>query len=121
MTRGMYLNNLRRKKGLTQVDAAALVGVHHSTISAYEKDTINIPSDKLEKLAEVYGVSPADILNAGSKQLDVFKTLKLTANQVKLDTGIQSYSALPDQLKGLLATAALEALKVFYDSLPDKK
>lgn len=118
MDRGMYLRNLRQQKGMTQSEVAKLVGVHHSTISTYEQNSVNIPSDKLEKLAEVYGVSPADILIAGSKPLDVFKTLKLAANQVKIDTGIKDYSSLPDQLKGLLATAALEALKAFYDSLP---
>lgn len=120
MTRGLYLKSLRIEKGLTQNKAAELIGVHHSTISAYEKDAVNIPSDKLEKLAEIYGVEPGQIMNAGAQLVDVFKALKLTAGRVKRETGISKYDYLPDQLKQLLASAALSALETFYDGIPEK-
>lgn len=119
MKRGLYLKALRAESGLTQQQVADMTGLHHSTISAYERNAVNIPSDQLEKLAEIYGVSPGDIMSAGSKQLDVFKTLKLTVARVQKETGISDYQELPDQLKGLLSTAALEALKAFYNSLSD--
>lgn len=118
MDKGTYLKNLRLDKGWTQVEASKYTGIHNSTISAYERNAINIPSDQIEHLAEVYGVTPGDIMNAGEKIPDTFKTLKLTVGRVKKETGISDYQALPDQLKGLLASAALEALREFYNSLP---
>lgn len=120
MDRGLYLKKLRVEKGLTQKEVAALIGVHLSSIGKYEQNAVNIPSDKLEKLAEVYGVTPGDLMSAGSKPLDVFKTLKMAVSRVKNDTGISEYRMLPDRLKSLLASAALEALENYYDNLPNK-
>ena len=68
MDRGSYLKSLRLGKGMTQVEAGKLVGVDHSLIGKYEKNSVNIPSDKLEKLAEVYGVAVGDIMSAGGKK-----------------------------------------------------
>ena len=120
MNIGDYLKNLRQDHGWTQKEAAERAGIHHATISAYERNAINIPSDKLELLAELYGVSPGEIINASGVKPDIFKTLKLTVSQVKRESGIADYQALPDLLKSLLASAAMEAVREFYNSLPDK-
>lgn len=116
MDRGSYLKSLRLGKGMTQVQAGKLVGVDHSLIGKYEKNSVNIPSDKLEKLAEVYGVAVGDIMSAGGKTLDHFKSLKLVVSKVKNETGIQDYQNLPDELKNVLTSAALEALRSFYNA-----
>jgi transcriptional regulator with XRE-family HTH domain len=49
MNRGLYLKNLRLNAGLTQAQTAEIVGVKHSTISAYERETVNIPSERKSK------------------------------------------------------------------------
>lgn len=120
MDRGKYLKTLRIEHGLTQREVADRIGVHLSSINKYENNSVDIPTGKIEKLAEIYGVTPGEIINAGSKPVDVFKTLKLTITRIQLDSGISDYQELPDELKGLLASAALEAVRAFYNSLTDK-
>ncbi len=119
MNRGEYLRHLRQNAGLTQQEVADKLDVHQSAIYKYEKTPVNIPSDKLEKLAEIYGVTPGDILNAGVKNIDYFKTMKLTIANVRRTTGIDNYDTLPTDLKNLLATVALEGMKAFYNALEE--
>ena len=40
----------RKEKGLTQLEAAKLLGVHHSTLSKYESNDRNVPFDILDKI-----------------------------------------------------------------------
>lgn len=119
MNRGDYLRHLRQNVGLTQQEVAEKLGVHFSSIYKYEKNTAKLSADKLERLAEIYGVTPGEILSAGVKKLDYFKTLKLTIAKTKKATGISDYAQLPDDLKNILANAALEALKAFYNDLEE--
>lgn len=63
MTKGERLREMRKKRGLSQTDAAELVGVSKQTLYKYEMDIVtNIPSDKIEALAELYGVYPFEIM-----------------------------------------------------------
>ena len=63
MAKGERLRKLREEKELSQVDAANKIGVSKQTLYKYEKDIItNIPSDVIEKMADIYGTSPAYIL-----------------------------------------------------------
>ena len=120
MTVGEYLRELRVQNGWTQAEAGERSGLALSTISAYERDTINIASDKIEKLASVYGVSPGDIMNAGLRTPDIFKTLKITIADVRHKSQITNYKDLPNDLKALIASAALDAVAEYYNSLPNK-
>lgn len=40
----------RKEKGLTQMEAAKLLGVHYSTLSRYESNDRNVPDDILDKI-----------------------------------------------------------------------
>ena len=119
MNRGDYLRYLRQNAGMTQQEVADKLDVHQSAIYKYEKNSVDIPSAKLEKLAEVYGVTPHEILNAGVTNIDYFKTMKLTIANVRRTTGIDDYDTLPTDLKNLLATVALEGMKAFYNALEE--
>lgn len=63
MTVGERIKELRLKLGVSQVDFADKINVSKQTLYKYENDIItNIPSDKIEKIADVCGVSPAHIM-----------------------------------------------------------
>jgi len=50
------LRSLRVKLGLTQKQAAKLLGVGESTLRSWEKDSSNISYSNIKKIEEVYGV-----------------------------------------------------------------
>lgn len=51
----MELKMLRRAKGITQVQLAELMGVSQSTVCGWETGAVKIPSDKLPRLADLFG------------------------------------------------------------------
>lgn len=70
MDKGKVIKQLRLKSGMTQDDLAALLGTTKQTIYKYETGIItNIPSDKIQKMADVFKVSPLTIM--GISDFDV--------------------------------------------------
>ena len=63
MTKGEKIKQLRISQGYTQTDVAKKLGVSTQLIYKYEKEIVtNIPIETIEKLAKIYEVSPAYIL-----------------------------------------------------------
>lgn len=63
MTVGERIKNLREKLGISQVDFADKINVSKQTLYKYENNIItNIPSDKIEAVANVGNVSPAYLM-----------------------------------------------------------
>lgn len=63
MTKGERIKFLRDKMGLSQVSLADKINVSKQTLYKYENDIItNIPSDKVELIAEATGSTPAYIM-----------------------------------------------------------
>ena len=63
MTIGQRIKQLREKANLTQEAVSKRIGVATQTIFKYEKEIVtNIPLENVEKLAEVFGVSPASLM-----------------------------------------------------------
>ena len=62
-TRGEAIRSLRIKAGLSQDDLAKKLDTTKQTIYKYEAGVVtNIPSDKIETMAQIFGVSPAVIM-----------------------------------------------------------
>ena len=60
---GNRLKELRERAGLTLEDVGKKIGVSRATAQRYESGAISgIPYDKIEKLAELYHVSPGYIM-----------------------------------------------------------
>lgn len=59
---GIRLKDLRKKRGLSQKEAAAKLDVHINTIRHYEDNTVSPPIDKLFNLAVLYNSSVDYIL-----------------------------------------------------------
>lgn len=63
MTKGERIIGLREKRGLSQVELADRIGVSKQTMYKYENDVItNIPSDKIELMAQALRTTPAYIM-----------------------------------------------------------
>ena len=63
MTIGERIKKLRLQSGLTQEELGNSIGAIKQTINKYENGTItNIPTDKIEARAKVFGVSEAFIM-----------------------------------------------------------
>lgn len=63
MTVGERIKEVREKTGMSQVDFADKINVSKQTLYKYENNLItNIPSDKIEAVARVGGVSPAYLM-----------------------------------------------------------
>ncbi len=61
-TLGSRIAQLRRDKGLTQVELAERLGVTQPAVSDYENDDIRIPADVVVQVATILGVSTDELL-----------------------------------------------------------
>ena len=63
MSVGNNLRKARLAKGITLEEAGKAIGVQKSAVLKYENGSVtNIPVERIQKLAKLYGVSPADIM-----------------------------------------------------------
>ena len=68
---GLRIKELRHKAGLTQTDLAKLIGVSKQNLYKYENGIItNIPSDKIEALANVLDTTPGYLMGWSEKPLE---------------------------------------------------
>ncbi len=63
MNIGEKIKSLRLKKQLTQDDVAQITGTTKQAIYKYETGIVtNIPLDKIEKMADLFGVAPSYLM-----------------------------------------------------------
>lgn len=117
-TVGKRIKQHREAAGFSQVEFASKIGVSKQTLYKYENDIItNIPSDKIEAAANVFGISPGELmgwdnsdptyyLNDDAKEIALFlfdhpeyKTLFETYRKVKKDD-IQFIKDFVDRITG---------------------
>ena len=68
---GKNIKALRLSRKMTLADVAEKTGVSRQTIQRYESGAItNIPSDRIEKLAHVFGVTPAALMGWSDTSTD---------------------------------------------------
>lgn len=65
------LGELRRSKGLTQLDVAEALGVNIYTVSNWETCKSQISSGNMQKLANLYGVMPEEIRKLNTERKEV--------------------------------------------------
>jgi transcriptional regulator with XRE-family HTH domain len=58
----LRLKEIRENRGLTQHQLADLMGLHHMTISKYERGTLKLDQDSIIKFSEILEVTPNDLL-----------------------------------------------------------
>ena len=103
------LKELRTAHNMKQADVAAYIGVHQQTYSMYERGNRLPASDKLYKLASLYGLSTDDLMKLAIKLDDdvFFEALPISADgeagRKFLDfSRLERYAGLSDREKRLL-------------------
>lgn len=98
---GERMRQLRENIGMPQIEAAKRIGVSKQTLYKYEKGIIsNIPSDKIEAAARLFGVEPAYIMGWGEKEEKAeLKELPLSEPERNL---LKYFRALPGFERGML-------------------
>lgn len=98
LTIGDRIKNLRLEQEMTLQQVGDYIGVSRATVQRYESGEISsVPSDKIEKLADLFLVSPAVIMGwegmpkkvkaKNNKQIPIYKDLDFTvlSNTRKLE------------------------------------
>lgn len=111
MTVGERIKFLREKLNISQVDFADKINVSKQTLYKYENNIItNIPSDKIEAIADISNVSPAYIMGWDTAELPSNIEKKTTTvekwdilnNDKRLQEIIHCYNNMTDEGKNLL-------------------
>lgn len=78
MSIGHNILRLRRNKNISVTELAKLIGVERQTIYDYQSDRTAPSKEKLEKLAQVLGVTKSDLWADETKERtrDIVETLK---------------------------------------------
>lgn len=89
MTIGERLKSLRLKNHLTQPEIGAMIGVQPQLYSRYETGSVlNIPYNRVEMLAKIFGTSPAYLVGWGPDEapeiLQAFNKLSVKNQQAVL-------------------------------------
>ena len=79
---GRRLKAARIAAGLTQADAAGILGVSYQTISSYERGVNRIGSDALLKLCAAYGLTVSELMGDTAK--NTVRSEELTAAEREL-------------------------------------
>lgn len=83
---GTRIKELRLLYGLSQEELGSKVGVQRAAIQKYEKGTVeNIPLKTIEKIAEVFDVSPSYLVGWNGKESNEL------AAQVRVLKGVQKF------------------------------
>ncbi|WP_181880098.1 helix-turn-helix domain-containing protein [Enterococcus mundtii] len=75
----MSLRSARVNAGLTIKEAAKIIGIHHETLSKYEKDSSDIPMSLLNKLSNLYQI-PTDYIFLGNRY-ELIRTIEGKRNK----------------------------------------
>jgi len=99
MTKGERIKTARERTGKSLTAFADAIGVSKQTLYKYENDIItNVPSDKIELIAEVSGISPAYIMgwSAEYTQNDIKRLHVIKPKDIEL---LKAYNNAPDDIK----------------------
>lgn len=92
---GAQLRELRRERGLTQVDLARMIGIAHTQIHKYETGLNRLSVVRLLQMADALELSPGDVLDriagatapgrrTGRLELDTVRSVRQIKNERQL-------------------------------------
>lgn len=102
MTLGRKIAQLRKEKGMTQLELAGLMGVTDKAVSKWERDLSCPDITTLPRLAEVLGVSVDELLQCGGG---------MAAHEEEAD-GVMKYVSLALQAVGMAMGIAVAVSSV---------
>lgn len=102
-TLGARLKQLRLQKGLSQEKVGRKINVSKQALYKYENGIVtNIPADKIEKLAEIYEVSPAYIMGWEIPSHHISNTASVCSSDEQTFQCIKTASHLPPLVRDRL-------------------
>lgn len=74
MNKGERIKKAREKCGISQTELAKLIGISKQNLYKYENSIItNIPSDKIEAIADKLGTTPAYLMGWDTPDIDTYE------------------------------------------------
>ena len=119
---GAKIKELRTISGMSQEELGKRVGVQRAAINKYETGVVtNIPIATIEKLAEVFNVSPTYLLGWDNKskqlafEVNTLESVKDIFGNDAVDL-LESFTMLSDEGKDRLCQYASDMTKIYTDA-----
>lgn len=115
------LKKFRKQKKLTQEELASRIGVIRATYWAYEKGSIMPPYDKLEQIANIFGVSIDELMGRETDKSDISEDLSKLIRKLEKENQVYDGELLNDQTRELLIASLENSLKLLRIMKGEKK
>lgn len=115
------LKRFRKQKKLTQEELATKIGVIRATYWAYEKGTIMPPYDKLEQIADIFGVTIDELMGRETDKMDISSDLSKLIRKLEEENQIYEGELLTDQTRELLIASLENSIKLLKIMKGEKK
>lgn len=115
------LRYFRKRKKLTQEELASKLGVIRATYWAYEKGSIMPPYDKLEQLADIFGITIDELMGRKTEETDISDDLSRLLMKLEKENQLYKGELLNNQSKELLIASIENSIKLLNIMRGDKK
>ncbi|MBO4884616.1 MAG: helix-turn-helix transcriptional regulator [Clostridia bacterium] len=113
------IRELRKRKGMKQIELAATVGVAVATVSDWETHKKDPSGERLLKLSEFFGVDPLVILGKGVVDLTIDGKFIREQHQTAKTIEAKLISAGVDKMSEADRVKALNMMKLMFAEYAD--
>ena len=106
------LKKFRKQKKLTQEELASRIGVIRATYWAYEKGSIMPPYEKLEQLADIFGITIDELMGRETDKSDISDDLSKLIRKLEKENLVYDGELLNDQTRELLIASLENSIKL---------
>lgn len=106
------LRKFRKTKKLTQEELASKLGVIRATYWNYEKGSIMPPYDKLEQLADIFGITIDELMGREIEDTDISDDLSRLLRKLEKENQLYNGELLNDQSREVLITSIKNSIKL---------
>ena len=106
------LRRFRKRKKLTQEELAGRIGVIRATYWAYEKGSIMPPYDKLEQLADIFGITIDELMGREVDRTDISDDLSRLLRKLEKEDQRYEGRLLDGQSRELLIASLENSIRL---------
>lgn len=106
------LKRFRKQKKLTQEELATRIGVIRATYWAYEKGTIMPPYEKIELIADVFGITIDELMGRDTDKSDISDDLSRLIRKLEKENQVYDGKLLNEQTRHLLIASLESSVKL---------
>lgn len=106
------LKRFRKQKKLTQEELATRIGVIRATYWAYEKGTIMPPYEKIELIADVFGITIDELMGRDTDKSDISDDLSRLIRKLEKENQVYDGKLLNEQTRQLLIASLENSVKL---------